>query len=44
MGRSKDFSPFDIEMMKDDAEMMVDVQRRFRFCCRISMPLLEMAM
>ena len=24
MGRSDDFSPFDIEMMKDDAEMMKD--------------------
>ena len=24
MGRSDDFSPFDIEMMKDDAEMMID--------------------
>ena len=24
MGRSKHFSPFDIEMMKDDAEMMKD--------------------
>ena len=24
MGRSKNFSPFDIEMIKDDAEMMVD--------------------
>ena len=24
MGRSKDFSPFDIEMMVDDAEMMKD--------------------
>ena len=24
MGRSKHFSPFDIEMIKDDAEMMVD--------------------
>ena len=44
MGRSKHFSPFDIEMMKDDAELMVDVQRRFRFCCRISIPLLETAM
>ena len=28
MGRSKHFSPFDIEMMKDDAEMMIDVHRR----------------
>ena len=24
MGRSSHFSPFDIKMMKDDAEMMVD--------------------
>ena len=24
MWRSKHFSPFDIEMMKDDAELMVD--------------------
>ena len=24
MGRSDDFSPFDIEMMKDDTEMMID--------------------
>ena len=44
MGRSKNFSPFAIEMMKDDAEMMVDdaemmkdVHRRwiFAFGCVI---------
>ena len=28
MGRSKNFSPFAIEMMKDDAEMMADDHRR----------------
>ena len=31
MGGSKHFSPFDIEMMKDDAEMMADVHRRCIF-------------
>lgn len=44
MGRSKNFSPFDIEMIKDDTEMMVDdakmmkdVHRRwiFAFGCVI---------
>ena len=29
MGRSNDFSPFDIEMLKDDAEMFKDVHRRW---------------
>ena len=24
MGRSDDFSPFDMQLMKDDAEMMID--------------------
>ena len=31
MGRSKHFSPFDIEMMIDDAEMIQDVHLRWIF-------------
>ena len=33
MGRSKHFSPFDIEMMKDDAEMMAEMNTPTHLLC-----------